>query len=95
MELSPEDQQQLQTARGIVGLVQQQQAGQPPLSPAQAQQLARELAPLAPQLLPGVAATGELFLRQLGKRAFDRLGAVASGSGPQQEQESTYRPMDP
>lgn len=101
MELSPDDRQQLATAQGVIGLLRQQTAAQPPLTPAQAQQLASELAPLLPQLLPGVAATGQRFLRELGKRAYTRVeaaGLVGAGGLPQaqqQQQEDGYTAMDP
>ena len=35
-------------------------------------QLAQELRPLLPELLPGMAKTGELFLRELAQRATQR-----------------------
>jgi hypothetical protein len=75
--LSPQDQRQLATARGIRELIlrQQQVPGAQP-TPAAVRQLARELAPLLPQLLPGVAATGRLFARELGQRAYGRVAAV-------------------
>lgn len=99
MELSPDDQQQLATARGVLGLVRQQAAAQPPLTPQQAQQLATELAPLLPQLLPGVAATGQRFLLELGKRAYSRVESVglvgAAGPVPPRPQEDTYTAMEP
>ena len=74
--LSAEDQQQLQTAQGISNLLRQQQPQQAQLTPQQAAQLAQELAPLLPSLLPGIAATGQLFVRQLGQRAYSRVAAV-------------------
>ncbi|PRW59939.1 eyespot assembly ABC1 kinase family [Chlorella sorokiniana] len=99
VELSPDDRQQLATARGVVGLVRQQAAGQPPLTPQQAQQLASELAPLLPQLLPGIAATGQRFLVELGKRAYSRVESVGlvgpAGPAPQQPREDVYTAMDP
>ncbi len=76
MSLSPADQQQLQTAQGISNLLLQQQPQQVQLTPRQARQLAQELAPLLPSLLPGIAATGQLFLSQLGQRAYSRVAAV-------------------
>lgn len=95
-ELSPEDRQQLATARGITSLLMQQQQLAPAearLTPALAQQLARELGPMLPQLLPGVAATGQLFLRALSQRAFGRVAAVFSG--PKDQADPNYRaPMD-
>lgn len=94
VELSPEDQQQLATARGVVALLQAQQAQAPPLTPQQAQQLVAELAPLAPQLLPGVLATGDRFVRALAKRSFDRL-AAAAGVAPPPDVDSGYRAMEP
>ncbi|KAI7839911.1 hypothetical protein COHA_006391 [Chlorella ohadii] len=99
VELSPDDQQQLATARGVVGLVRQQAAGQQPLTPQQAQQLASELAPMLPQLLPGVAATGQRFLLELGKRAYGRVESVGLAGPmrplPPQPKEDAYTAMDP
>jgi aarF domain-containing kinase len=83
VELSAEDRRQLQTAQGITSLLLQQQPVQAQLTPTQAQQLAAELGPLLPQLLPGVAATAQLFVRQLGQRATDRLSAVLRGDAQQ------------
>ena len=70
VELTAQDEQQLQTARGIVSLLQQQP--QVPPTPQQVAQLVRELAPL----LPGIATTGQLFVSQLGQRAYSRVAAV-------------------
>ncbi len=99
VELSPDDQQQLATARGVVGLVRQQAAGQQPLTPQQAQQLASELAPMLPQLLPGVAATGQRFLLELGKRAYGRVESVGLAGPmrplPPPPKEDAYTAMDP
>lgn len=99
VELSPDDRQQLATARGVLGLVRQQAAGQPPLTPQQAQQLASELAPLLPQLLPGIAATGQRFLLELGRRAYGRVESVGlvgpAGAQPPRPREDVYTAMDP
>lgn len=107
VELSPEDQQQLRTAQGITSLLLQQQALQPGgsmgpagtrLTPQQAaalaQQLASELGPLLPQLLPGIAATGQMFAQELVKRNTDRLAAVVAGSRGSAEDPNYTPPMD-
>lgn len=96
VELSPGDQQQLRTAAGMLSLLQQQ-AGQPLGAPAidsvAARQLARELAPLLPQLLPGIAATGLMFGQELGRRTYERVaGVVGLGS---EATDASYTPMDP
>ena len=68
MELSPEDRQQLVTAQGASRLAleylqQQPEAAQ--MTPQQTRQLMQEVVPMLPQLLPGIAATGQLFVREL------------------------------
>jgi hypothetical protein len=96
VELSPGDQQQLATAQGISDLLQQQQP-QLRLTPEQAGQLARELGPLLPQLLPGIAATGNLFFQQLSRRTLDRVAAAVDSSssrGQQQDGSDYIAPMD-
>ena len=103
MELSPADQQQLATARGITALVQQA-AGGPPgggapaLTPRQAAdlgaQLLRELGPMLPTLLPGMAATGQLFARELAQRGVDRITAVVAPGGPAGGDLNYQPPMD-
>ena len=99
MELSPDDQQQLRTAAGVLALVQQaaaaRPAGAPALGAAQARELARELAPLLPELLPGIAATGQLFASELAARAYDRLSAVVGGGGVPPRAGDDYQAMDP
>ncbi|PSC69658.1 putative aarF domain-containing kinase chloroplastic [Micractinium conductrix] len=103
VELSPADQQQLATARGITALVQQA-AGGPPgggapaLTPRQAAdlgaQLLRELGPMLPTLLPGMAATGQLFARELAQRGVDRITAVVAPGGPAGGDLNYQPPMD-
>ncbi|KAL4458199.1 hypothetical protein ABPG75_013064 [Micractinium tetrahymenae] len=103
VELSPADQQQLRTAQAITTLLLQQQAAAPApgaqltlqQAAALAQQLATELGPLLPQLLPGVAATGQLFVEELGKRTADRLAAVVGEGLARGQEDAGYRaPMD-
>ncbi|KAL4854874.1 Protein ACTIVITY OF BC1 COMPLEX KINASE 3 [Chlorella vulgaris] len=90
VQLSPQDQEQLQTAQGITNLLLQNTTPQAQLTPQQAQQLARELLPLLPQLLPGIAATGQLFAQQLGQRAYNRLAVVAGTT----ERRDEYSALD-
>lgn len=100
MELSPADQQQLRTAQAISTLLLQQQAVPgaqltPQQAAALAQQLAGELGPMLPQLLPGVAATGQRFVQELGKRTANRLAVVVGEGAVQGCGDSGYRaPMD-
>ena len=57
-----DDQEALTTARTLLSLLQVQPAAGLPQDPAtwqRAAQLARELQPLLPELLPGIAVTGE------------------------------------
>lgn len=96
VELSPDDRQQLANAAGIASLLrQQQQPAAAPPTPQQVRQLARELAPLLPQLLPGMAATGEQFVRKLGQRNLDRLLAVLEDGRQQGRRGDSYTAMDP
>lgn len=99
VEMSPDDQQQLRTAQGIFNLVQQQAAvrpaGAPLLDAAQARELARELGPLLPQLLPGIVATGQLFASELAGRAYERLTAVVGGGPAPPRGGDDYVPLDP
>lgn len=100
VELSPADQQQLRTAQAISTLLLQQQAAPGAQLTRQqaatlAGQLVGELGPLLPQLLPGVAATGQLFVQELGKRAAGRLAAVVGDGHEQSQGDRGYRaPMD-
>ncbi|KAL4435049.1 hypothetical protein ABPG77_003874 [Micractinium sp. CCAP 211/92] len=100
VELSPADQQQLRTAQAISTLLLQQQAVPgaqltPQQAAALAQQLAGELGPMLPQLLPGVAATGQLFVQELGKRTANRLAVVVGEGVAQGRGDPGYRaPMD-
>lgn len=84
VELTEDDREALDTIRGALALLQQvlgSATGAPgsepgPLAPASLTQLrdaARELQPLVPELLPGVVATAELFVRALLRRVLLRL----------------------
>ena len=60
-----DDQEALTTARTLLSLLQVQPAAGLPQDPAtwqRAAQLARELQPLLPELLPGIAVTGKPLL---------------------------------
>lgn len=92
VELTDDDREALDTIREAVALFEQllaSAAGAPgsepgPLAPAslsQLRQAARELQPLLPELLPGIAYTGELFVRALLRRVLLRL---ADEVGPAQ-----------
>ena len=90
LQPNEEDLAALATARGVADLVAQRSpaAALPPgpPSPSEAARLAQELGPLLPELLPGVARTGEMFTRALARRIAHRVGAdvalpLAPGEG--------------
>ena len=84
--VTQEDEEALNTVRGIIRLVmeldvlstslQQQQ----PRVNAALSQAATELAPIIPDLLPGVARITELFVRKLASRVITRVADALDGS---------------
>ncbi|GAB4820396.1 hypothetical protein N2152v2_007442 [Parachlorella kessleri] len=71
-----DDLQTLATARGVVDIIQRSPSPLPgPPAGPELTRLAEELRPLLPELLPGVARTGELFARQLVRRVALRVAA--------------------
>ena len=86
--VTQEDEEALNTVRGIMRLVmeldvlstslQQQQ----PSVNAALSRAATELAPIIPDLLPGVARITELFVRKLASRVITRVADALDGSSP-------------
>lgn len=91
LQPSEEDLQALATAQGVAGLLQRGPSaapGQP--SPEDAVRLARELGPMLPELMPGVARMGEMFGRELVRRWALRVAAdMRVGAG------EDAQPLDP
>ena len=86
--LTPDDsdRQALATVRGMAQIFAEEEgaaAGPRFEAPALGDvvQLAQELRPLLPELLPGVAKTGELFLRELAQRATQRASQRGGDAG--------------
>eukprot|EP01026_Neomeris_dumetosa_P041066 TRINITY_DN33986_c0_g1_i11.p1 TRINITY_DN33986_c0_g1~~TRINITY_DN33986_c0_g1_i11.p1 ORF type:complete len:932 (+),score=126.14 TRINITY_DN33986_c0_g1_i11:322-2796(+) len=78
VELTEEDKEALTTIKGLVEIVggpQMAISNVPTLiqTPDKSRQLILEVAEMLPQLLPGMAYTGELFIRQLLSRMLTRL----------------------
>eukprot|EP01023_Acetabularia_acetabulum_P029612 TRINITY_DN2793_c0_g2_i1.p1 TRINITY_DN2793_c0_g2~~TRINITY_DN2793_c0_g2_i1.p1 ORF type:complete len:988 (+),score=151.02 TRINITY_DN2793_c0_g2_i1:77-2965(+) len=78
VELNEEDKEALSTIKGLLDLVggpENALNSVPNLlqAPEQSVQLAEEIVGMLPQLLPGIAKTGELFIRQLLSRVLTRL----------------------
>eukprot|EP01024_Parvocaulis_polyphysoides_P031316 TRINITY_DN28351_c1_g1_i4.p1 TRINITY_DN28351_c1_g1~~TRINITY_DN28351_c1_g1_i4.p1 ORF type:complete len:703 (+),score=101.06 TRINITY_DN28351_c1_g1_i4:188-2296(+) len=78
VELSDEDKEALSTIKGLLDLLggpQNALDAVPNLleAPDQSRKMAQEIVEMLPQLLPGIAYTGELFIRQLLSRVLTRL----------------------
>lgn len=88
LQPSEDDLAALATARGVMDLVQRAPTPLPgPPSPSDALRLAQEVGPLLPELMPGMARTGQMFATALVQRVSVRVAAdlqpgAAGAAGP-------------